>query len=68
MRGMRDTFESTRMDDKQIEDVAAIRYAAYALETAIYNASMQDRYRAIAITQLEITVMVANKAISRVNR
>lgn len=63
---MSDTFDSQKLNASQLDDIAEIREAAYALEAAIDNASIADRYKAIAMTHLETALMMANKGISRV--
>lgn len=69
---MADTFrkEYTPLDDEQKEQMLAIKNKAEELE-ALFNAiapegerSERSRLKAIANTQLELTIMVAVKAVT----
>lgn len=60
---MSNRFASFNMDDDQLRDVALVRSFAEAIEEIMDN--YPGREGAVAITNLETTVMWANKAISR---
>lgn len=59
------TFDSVKLGSEDLDRVAAIKAAAVNLETVIRDNVPENRYRSVAMTNLEQAIMWANKGVSR---